>query len=107
MSVRNLPLFEGRLNTYNHNCLLYNNQGGLHMANEDTRYRSQEYNSAARDRLEGSMKEAGGRVKVSVGVLAGNERLKAKGRGDQVSGAARRKKGSYQSLGRPTLNVCR
>jgi uncharacterized protein YjbJ (UPF0337 family) len=66
------------------------------MANEDTRYHSQEYNSSARDRLEGSMKEAGGRVKESVGALAGNEQLKAKGRGDQVSGAARRKKGSLK-----------
>jgi uncharacterized protein YjbJ (UPF0337 family) len=58
----------------------------------DTRYHSKEYNIAARDRLEGSMKEAGGRVKENVGVLTGNERLKAKGRGDQVSGAARLKK---------------
>jgi uncharacterized protein YjbJ (UPF0337 family) len=54
------------------------------MANEDIRYRSQEYNSAERDRLEGSMREAG------------NERLKAEGQGDQIAGAARRKKGSLK-----------
>ncbi len=66
------------------------------MANEDTRYNSREYNSAERDKLEGSMREAGGRVKESVGALSGNERLKAEGRGDQIAGAARRKKGSLK-----------
>lgn len=30
------------------------------MANEDTRYHPQDYNSAERDRLEGCMREAGG-----------------------------------------------
>lgn len=63
---------------------------------EDTRSSTQEYNSAERDRLEGSMKEAGGRVKEGVGALAGDERLKAEGRGDQFAGAARRKKGSLK-----------
>ena len=66
------------------------------MTNEDTRYRSQEYDSAQRDKLEGSMREAGGRVKESVGALSGNERLKAEGQGDQLSGAIRRKKGSLK-----------
>ncbi len=68
------------------------------MANEDkdTRYRSRESNSAERDRLQGSMREAGGRVKESVGALSGNERLKAEGQSDQLSGAARRKKGSLK-----------
>ncbi len=66
------------------------------MANEDTRYRSQEYDSAQRDKLEGSMREAGGRVKESAGALAGNERLKAEGQGDQLSGAMRRKKGTLK-----------
>jgi uncharacterized protein YjbJ (UPF0337 family) len=66
------------------------------MANEDTRYHSQEYNSAGRDRLEGSMREAGGRVKESAGALAGNERLKAEGERDQLAGTARRKKGSLK-----------
>jgi uncharacterized protein YjbJ (UPF0337 family) len=66
------------------------------MANKDTRYRSREYNSAERDRLEGSMRETGGRVKESVGALAGNERLKAEGQGDQLAGATRRKKGSLK-----------
>lgn len=63
---------------------------------EDTRSSTQEYNSAERDRFEGSMKEAGGRVKEGVGALAGDERLKAEGRGDQFAGAARRKKGSLK-----------
>jgi uncharacterized protein YjbJ (UPF0337 family) len=66
------------------------------MANEDTRYHSQEYDSAERDKLEGSMREAGGRVKESVGALAGNKQLKAEGQGDQLAGAARRKKGSLK-----------
>ena len=68
------------------------------MANEDkdTRYRSRESKSAERDRLQGSMREAGGRVKESVGALSGNERLKAEGQSDQLSGAARRKKGSLK-----------
>jgi uncharacterized protein YjbJ (UPF0337 family) len=66
------------------------------MANEDTRYHSQEYNSAERDRLEGSMREAGGRVKESVGALTGNGQLKAEGQGDQLAGTALRKKGSLK-----------
>jgi uncharacterized protein YjbJ (UPF0337 family) len=66
------------------------------MTQEDTRYQSQDYNSAQRDKLEGSMREAGGRVKESVGALTGNERLKAEGEGDQLSGAVRRKKGSLK-----------
>ncbi len=66
------------------------------MTNEDTRYRSQEYDSAQRDKLEGSMREAGGRIKESAGALSGNERLKAEGQGDQLSGAIRRKKGSLK-----------
>jgi uncharacterized protein YjbJ (UPF0337 family) len=64
------------------------------MTDEDTRSQSQDYNSAQHDKLEGSMKEAGGRVKESVGALTGNKRLKAEGEGDQLSGAVRRKKGN-------------
>jgi uncharacterized protein YjbJ (UPF0337 family) len=71
-------------------------QGGFNMANEDTRYRSQERNSAKRDRLEGSVREAGGRIKESVGALTGNEQLKAEGQGDQLAGAARRNKGALK-----------
>ena len=66
------------------------------MANEATRYHSQEYNSAERDKFEGSIKEAGGRIKESAGALVGSEHLKAEGRGDQLAGAARRKKGSLK-----------
>jgi uncharacterized protein YjbJ (UPF0337 family) len=42
------------------------------------------------------MREAGGRVKESVGALAGNGRLKAEGQADQLAGAALRKKGSLK-----------
>jgi uncharacterized protein YjbJ (UPF0337 family) len=66
------------------------------MANEDNRYHSQDYNSAGRDRLEGGVREAGGRVKESAGALAGNDRLRAEGQRDQLAGAARRKKGSLK-----------
>ena len=66
------------------------------MTKEDTRYQSREYNSAQRDKLEGSMREAGGRVKESVGALTGNERLKAQGQTDQLAGVVRRKKGSLK-----------
>ncbi len=66
------------------------------MANESTRNHSQEYKSAEHDRFEGSMRETGGRVKESVGALAGNKRLKAEGQGDQLAGAALRKKGSLK-----------
>jgi uncharacterized protein YjbJ (UPF0337 family) len=66
------------------------------MTKEDTRYQSQEYNSAQRDKLEGGMRQAGGRVKESVGALTGNERLKAQGQRDQLAGAVRRKKGSLK-----------
>ena len=66
------------------------------MTKEDTRYQSQEYNSAQRDKLEGGMRQAGGRVKESVGALTGNERLKAQGQTDQLAGVVRRKKGSLK-----------
>jgi uncharacterized protein YjbJ (UPF0337 family) len=66
------------------------------MANKDTRFHSQRSNSALRDRLEGSMREAGGRVKESVGTLTGNKLLKAEGQRDQLAGAIRRKKGSLK-----------
>jgi uncharacterized protein YjbJ (UPF0337 family) len=66
------------------------------MANRDTRSHSLRYNSELRDRLEGSMREAGGRVKESVGALTGNKRLKAEGQRDQLTGAVRRKKGSLK-----------
>jgi uncharacterized protein YjbJ (UPF0337 family) len=70
--------------------------GGLNIVNEDTRSSTQEYNSTERDKFEGSMKEAGGRIKEGAGALAGNERLKAEGERDQFAGAARRKKGSLK-----------
>lgn len=64
--------------------------------NEDTRSDAQEGNSAERDKVKAGMRQAGGRVKESVGALAGDERLKADGESDQVAGAARRKKGSLK-----------
>lgn len=52
--------------------------------------------SAGRDKAEGSKQELGGRIKESAGALTGNEDLKAQGEGDQLAGAARRKKGSLK-----------
>lgn len=53
-------------------------------------------NSAARDQTEGNATHAKGRIKESWGALTGNERLKAKGRGDQIAGNARAKKGQWK-----------
>lgn len=53
-------------------------------------------NSAQRDKAEGSKQQLGGRIKESAGALTGNEDLKARGEGDQLAGAARRKKGSLK-----------
>ena len=66
--------------------------------NEDTRTNAnaKARNSAERDKVEGSKKELGGRIKESAGALTGNEDLKARGEGDQLAGAARRKKGSLK-----------
>lgn len=66
--------------------------------NEDTRSSAdtQAHNSAERDKVEGSKQQLGGRVKESVGALTGDEQLKAQGQGDQLAGAARRKKGSLK-----------
>jgi uncharacterized protein YjbJ (UPF0337 family) len=70
--------------------------GGLTTMDDTTRQQSQGSNSAARDKVEGSMREAGGRVKESMGALSGDERLKAEGQRDQVAGTARRKKGTLK-----------
>ena len=66
--------------------------------NEDTRSNANApaRNSADRDKVEGSKQQFGGRVKESVGALAGDEQLKAQGERDQLAGAARRKKGSLK-----------
>lgn len=66
--------------------------------NEDTRSSTDArvHNSAERDKVEGSKQQLGGRVKESVGALTGDEQLKARGQGDQLAGAARRKKGSLK-----------
>lgn len=66
--------------------------------NEDTRTNddARARNSAERDKVEGSKQQLGGRVKESVGALTGDEQLKARGEGDQLAGAARRKKGSLK-----------
>jgi len=66
--------------------------------NEDTRANSdaQARNSAERDKVEGSKQNLGGRIKESVGALAGDEQLKAQGEKDQLAGNARRKKGTLK-----------
>ena len=38
------------------------------------------------DRIEGAVKQAGGKLKEGVGKLTGDEKLKAEGRMDQVEG---------------------
>ena len=62
----------------------------------DTRQNARTPNSAARDKAAGTMKEVGGRIKESFGVLTGNKRTEAQGRKDQIAGAARRKKGIWK-----------
>ena len=66
--------------------------------NEDTRANAdaQARNSAERDKVEGSKQNLGGRIKESVGALAGDEQLKAQGEKDQLAGNARRKKGTLK-----------
>ena len=66
--------------------------------NEDTRTNADApaRNSAERDKVEGTKQILGGRVKESVGALAGDEQLKAQGERDQFAGTARRKKGSLK-----------
>ena len=63
---------------------------------DDTRRDTRTPNSAARDKAAGTMKEVGGRIKESFGVLTGNKRTQAQGRKDQNAGAARRKKGTWK-----------
>ncbi len=63
---------------------------------DDTRRDTRTPNSAARDKAAGTMKEAGGRIKESLGVLTGNKRTEAQGREDQIAGAARRRKGTWK-----------
>lgn len=53
-------------------------------------------NSAAKDRVAGNVEHAKGRAKESFGALTGNEHVEAEGRHDQVSGAARNKKGLWK-----------
>ena len=53
-------------------------------------------NTAEKDRMAGNLKQAKGRVKESVGALAGNERLKAEGESDQMAGKARTTKGNWK-----------
>jgi uncharacterized protein YjbJ (UPF0337 family) len=62
----------------------------------DTHRDARTPNSAARDKAAGTMKEAGGHIKESLGALTGNKRTEAQGRKDQIAGAARRKKGTWK-----------
>jgi uncharacterized protein YjbJ (UPF0337 family) len=62
----------------------------------DTHQDAQTPNSAARDKAAGTMKEAGGHIKESLGALTGNKHMEAQGRKDQKAGVARRKKGTWK-----------
>ena len=63
---------------------------------EDTDRYQQRRKSAARDQTEGNMTETKGRLKESWGSLTGNDRLKAEGRSDQMTGTRQRKKGQWK-----------
>jgi uncharacterized protein YjbJ (UPF0337 family) len=75
----------------------------------DTHQDARTPNSAARDKAAGTMKEAGGHIKESLGALTGNKRMEAQGRKDQKAGAARRKKGPGKIAlrgGLTAVNLC-
>ena len=63
---------------------------------QDPYRKDQVPNSAARDKVQGTMREAGGRLKESYGALTGKERMEAQGRTDQMAGAVQRKKGTLK-----------
>ena len=69
---------------------------GIKVMQNDTHRDAQTPNSATRDKAAGTMKEAGGHIKESVGALTGNKSMEAQGRKDQKAGAARRKKGTWK-----------
>ena len=52
--------------------------------------------SGNQDRVEGAMDTAKGRTEEALGALAGNKKLKAKGRLDQMKGTAKEKKGKLK-----------
>lgn len=62
----------------------------------DTHQDAHTHNSAARDKAAGTMQEAGGHIKESLGALTGNTSMQAQGRKDQKAGAARRTKGTWK-----------
>jgi uncharacterized protein YjbJ (UPF0337 family) len=53
-------------------------------------------NSAEKDQVAGDLDQAKGRVKESAGAFTGDEHLKAQGEADQMTGAARTKKGQWK-----------
>ncbi len=62
----------------------------------DSHQDAQTHKSAARDKAAGTMQEAGGHIKESLGAFIGNTSMEAQGRKDQKAGAARRKKGTWK-----------
>lgn len=58
---------------------------------------------ADHDRVEGSGRQLGGKVKEGVGHLTGDEKLKAEGRGDQVAGKVQNAVGGVKDAVRDTF----
>ena len=54
--------------------------------------------SGQRDRVEGAVDKTKGRTEEALGGLAGNKKLRAKGRLDQMKGTAKEKKGKLKNL---------
>jgi uncharacterized protein YjbJ (UPF0337 family) len=55
----------------------------------ETAARDEPFEGANRDRLEGAVDEAKGRLKGAAGELTGDERMQAEGKSDQVIGKAK------------------
>jgi uncharacterized protein YjbJ (UPF0337 family) len=55
-------------------------------------------NTPNEDRIEGAVDKAKGRLKDAGGAVTGDRSLQAEGRGDQVKGTAKEKKGLLRKL---------
>jgi uncharacterized protein YjbJ (UPF0337 family) len=56
------------------------------------------------DRIEGSAKNIGGKIKEAAGKVTGDEKLKAEGRADQVAGKVQNAVGGLKDTLRDTRN---
>jgi uncharacterized protein YjbJ (UPF0337 family) len=54
--------------------------------------------SSTQDKAEGTARDLKGKVKEGAGKLAGNERLQAEGRADQVDGKVQKKVGDIKKV---------